>query len=79
MFDYEKAASQAFMKDRYNRLQSYEWTDTGIKLKIPNIKKEMDVGKYDGDVDIGPEYKQKTIEVKEIFGKCCIFLVKRYN
>ena len=50
MFDYESAAGQAFIKD--SRLKSFEWTDTGIKLTIPGIKKEIDSGKYEADVGI---------------------------
>ena len=77
MFDYERAAGQAYMKD--NRLKSYAWTDTGIKLTILDIKKEMDLGKYEGDVDIGSVYEQTAIEIKEIFGKSFILLDKYYN
>ena len=69
MFDYESAAGKAFLKDPNNRLKSYEWTDTGIKLTIPDIGNEVDLGKYQCDVDIGPTYEQKLIEVKNIFGK----------
>ena len=79
MFDYESAAGQVFMKDTYNRLKSYEWTDTGIKFTIPNIKKEIDLGKYDCDVDIGSSYEQNAIEIKNIFGECCIFFENCYN
>ena len=76
MFDYERAAGQAFMKDGYNRLKSYDWTDTGIKLIIPGIKREIDLGNYEGDVDIGEDYKHKSIEVREILGKSLIHLKK---
>ena len=68
MFDYESAAGQAFIKDRYGRLKSYEWTNTGIKLKIQDIDKEKDLGKYEGEVDTGANYKTKMIEIKEILG-----------
>ena len=68
LFDYESDAGQAFMKD--NRLKSYEWTDTGIKLMIPNMDKEKDSGKYEADIATGPEkYNQKSIEVIEICGQ----------
>ena len=69
MFDYESAAGQAFMKDKENRLTSFELTDTGIKLAIPDIDKGKDYGKYKGDVEIGGDYKQIIIEVKEIHGQ----------
>ena len=69
MFDYESLAGQAVIKDKYMRLQSYEWTNNGIKLIIADIDKKTDPGKYEGDVEIGEEYKPKTIEVKEIFGQ----------
>ena len=46
MFDYESMAGDAFIKDRKKRLKSYEWTYTGIKFTIPDIDKEMDLGKY---------------------------------
>ena len=72
MFDYESAAGQAFIKD--NRLKSYKWTDTGIELTIPYIKKEMDLGKYEGAMEYGREYKGKSIEVSKIFGKSFIHL-----
>ena len=68
MFDYERASGQAFMKDKYNRLKSYEWTDTGIKLMILDINKEMDLGKYEVYVDNDKEYNQTSMEVKCIFG-----------
>ena len=71
MFDYESATGQAFIKDK--RLKSYSWTNTGIKLTIAGIEKEMDLGKYEGDVDNGEDYKQITIEVKEFFGKSLIY------
>ena len=74
MFDYESAAGQAFMKDNYNRLKSYQWTDKGIKLMIPNISKEMDLGKYEGDVDTGKGDNRKQIEVKEIVGQSLFYL-----
>ena len=69
MFDYESAAGQAFMKDRDHRLKSYNWTDTGITLTIPDIDKERDLGKYQCDVEIGAEYKARSIELTQIFGQ----------
>ena len=69
MFDYERAAGKAFMKDRDHRLKSYNWTKTGIQLTIPGIKKEMDLGKYEGDVDVVREYKHTSIEIIEIVGR----------
>ena len=75
MFDYERIAGQAFMKDSYNRLTSYEWTDTGIKLMIPDIDKEKDLGKYQGDVETENDHQQRIIEVKKIVGKLFICYV----
>ena len=72
MFDYESAAGQAFIKDREKRLKSYNWTATGIKLMIPDIDEEKDLGKYQGEVDIGTDNNQETIEVKEFFGESFI-------
>ena len=72
MFDYESAAGQAYMKDSYHRLKSYHWTNTGITLGIPGIKKEMDWGKYEGFIDFGEYYEQKSIEIQEISGKSFI-------
>ena len=69
MFDYETAAGQVYMKDWDNRLKSYKWTDKGIKLTIPDIDNKKDSGKYKGDVTIGNTNKEKSIEVKEIFGQ----------
>ena len=77
LFDYESAAGQAFIKD--SRLKSFHWTKTGIKLTIPEINKEMDLGKYQCDVDYGPEYDKVSIEVKEIFGQSFIGLDKFQN
>ena len=74
MFDYESAAGQAFLKDKENRLKSYEWTKTGIKFVIPGISKEKDLGKYKGDVAKGPDDSQKTIEVQEIYGQSFLCL-----
>ena len=68
MFDYEKTAGQVFLKDRYNRLQSYTWTNTGISLTIPGIDRNFDLGKYEGDVEKGREYKTQAVEIKQIFG-----------
>ena len=64
MFNYESVTGHAFIKDSYNRLKSYQSTDKGIKLMIPNISKEMDLGK-----DTGRGDNQKQIEVKEIVGQ----------
>ena len=69
MFDYEKAAGQAYIKDRFRRLQSYDWTNTGIRFTIPDIDRKMDLGIYEGDVQVEQECIQKTIEIKEIFGQ----------
>ena len=77
MFDYERAAGKAFMKDRDHRLKSFKWTNTGIKLTIPKMNKEMDLGKYDGDVDTGSEYKEKVIEVNKIYGELLFCLQKK--
>ena len=74
MFDYEKTAGQAFMKDRNSRLKSYEWTNTGIKLTISDINKKMDLGNYQGEVETDQDYNTKAIEVKEIFGQSFICL-----
>ena len=74
MFDYEKLAGKALMKDRDNRLKSYEWTDTGIKFMIPDINKTLDLGKYVGGVETKHNYKKKTIEIKQIFGQSFICL-----
>ena len=67
MFDFESAAGQAFIKD--NRLKAYNWTNTGIKFNIPSINKEIHLGKYEGEVDIGPDYKANSIHIKQIFGQ----------
>ena len=72
MFDYENIAGQAFIKDK--RLKSYEWTDTGIKLTIKDLDKNMDLGKYQGDVSKELNQAQTKIEVKKIFGKSFICL-----
>ena len=81
MFDFERAAGQAFIKDE--RLKSYQWTETGIKLKIPHISKDTDVGKYEGEVDTGSDFKGKSIKVEPIFGQSFIyyncFLYYRYK
>ena len=74
MFDYEKTAGQAFMKDRNNRLKSYEWTNTGIKLMIPDINKNMDLGNYQGEVETDQDYNKIAIEVKQIFGQSFIWI-----
>ena len=72
MFDYESDAGEVFLKDEYHRLKSYEWTNTGIQLKIPNINKESDLGEYIGEVAIENYDSQQTIAVKEIFGQSFI-------
>ena len=69
MFDYETYTGKAFIKDRGNRLKSYEWTDTGIKFMIPDINKNLDLGKYVAEVETEHNYKRKTIEIKQIFGQ----------
>ena len=61
-------AGAAYMKDSHNRLKSYEWTATGIKLLISDLDKKKDLGKYQGDVAIGGHGSQKIIEIKEIIG-----------
>ena len=66
MFDYESAAGQVFVKDSYNRLKSFNWTDTGIIVQIRDINKKMDLGKYAGEVATGEDYNQKIIEIKEV-------------
>ena len=66
LFDYERTTGRAFIKT--NRLKSYEWTPTGIKLTFTEINKKLDLGKYGGEVATDREYKQEMIEVKEIFG-----------
>ena len=74
MFDYENSAGTAFIKDRDNRLKSYEWTDTGIKFLIPDITRKTDLGKYEGEFETEHDYKQETVEIKEIFGQLFICL-----
>ena len=66
LFDYERAVGKAFIKD--NRLKSFEWTDTGIKLIITDIVKKKDQRKYLCDVNVGAEYKEIAVVVKEFFG-----------
>ena len=70
LFDYENLAGQAFIKG--NRLKKYEWTATGIKLTIPGMKKDVDFGKYGGEVATQTEYEQQVIEIKDIFGQSFI-------
>ena len=70
MFDYEYLAGKAFIKDK--RLKSYDWTDTGIMLWIPNIDNKNDLGKYQGDVATEEQNSQNVIAITKIFGK--IFL-----
>ena len=72
MFDYEIIAGQGYMKD--SRLKSFEWTDTGIKLTILHTHKNLDLGKYEGEVVIGSDYRKSTIEISEILGKSFIYL-----
>ena len=74
MFDYESAAGQAFIKDRKNRLKSYEWTYTGIKLTIPNIKKAMDLGKYESQVSTEADHATQYIEIQEIHGESLFYV-----
>ena len=69
MFDYERLAGEAYIKDRYNRLKSYQWTDSGVRFTILDINKEMDLGKYEGEVAMGAHYKQYKIEINKIFGQ----------
>ena len=57
-----------------NRLESYEWTDTGIKFTILDIDEEMDVGSYVASVKLGQYTEQEMIEIKEIVGQCFISL-----
>ena len=71
MFDYEDAAGQAFIQD--NRLKSYEWTDTGIKLMM-----NMDLGKYEGEAATQSDYDRARIEIKNIIGKSFISIDKFY-
>ena len=72
MFDYESVAGKAFIKDKNSRLKSYNWTDTGIKLMIPDIDKKKDLGKYKGDVATKRENSQNIIEIKEIHGELLV-------
>ena len=74
MFDYESLAGEAFIKDRKKRLKSYEWTDTGVKFVISDINKEMDLGKYSGEVSTGTEFNEKKIEINKILGQALICL-----
>ena len=69
MFDYESAAGEAFIKDRDARLKSFEWTDTGIKMTIPDINKDKDLAEYKGEVSTISEDADTVIEVQEIIGK----------
>ena len=73
IFDYESISRKPKIKD--SRLKSFEWTDTGIKLRFKDIDKELDIGKYQGEVTIGSDYKQSIIEVREILGKSCVVLI----
>ena len=72
LFDFEDAAGQVFIKD--NRLKAYEWTDTGIKLTITDINKNMDFGKYEGEVTIEGVYDKTIIEVNSIIGKSFVLI-----
>ena len=67
MFDYERLAGKSYIKDK--RLKSFDWTDTGIKLRIPVINKDEDLGKYNGEAATDTAGDDATIEVNEIFGK----------
>ena len=68
MFDYESDAGESFIRDE--RLTSYSWTDTGIKLVISNINKEVDFGRYEGSVTIGTNSAVLTlINIPQIIGK----------
>ena len=69
MFDFEAVADQAFIKSNEMRLKYYSWTETGIKFTIPDIDKERDLGKYEGEVQTGPHYNKISIEVKQIYGQ----------
>ena len=77
LFDYEKLAGQAFIKG--NRVKKYEWTATGIKLTIPNIKKDVDLGKYGGEVATQKEYKEEVMEIQDIFGQSFICLYPTFR
>ena len=67
MFDFESITGKVFIKD--NRLRSYEWTHTGIKLMIPDIDEKKNSGKYQGDVATEQQHNQAIIEIKDIIGK----------
>ena len=68
MFDYESGVGKAFIKDRKDRLKSYEWTKTGIKLTISYINKDTDFGKYEGYATIENQTSTEVIEITNIFG-----------
>ena len=69
MFDYERSAGHAFMKDSDMRLKSFKWTETGIQLIIPDIDKKKDLGKYECDVKMQGKHHPGIIEIEEIFGQ----------
>ena len=79
MFDYESVIGQVFIKDRDRRLKSFNWTDTGIKLTIPDINKHMDLGKYRAEVSTMTDDNNKMIEIREILGKSFAFLCCIHN
>ena len=72
MFEYDSVIGKAVIGDKNHRLKSYLWTGTGINLKIPEMRKKMDVGKYEATIVIGQNSSQATIEVKEILGQSFI-------
>ena len=74
MFDYEKRKGQSFIKDEKKRLKSYEWTETGIKFTIQDIKKEMDLGIYLASVEKGSNSEDKRIKLDNFFGQSFICL-----
>ena len=79
MFEYESSTG----KSSTNRVESCEWTDTGIKLKIPDMNMEMDSHTYACSASIWQGNKPQTgigkIEIKGIVGECFVFLNKWYN
>ena len=72
LFDYEDVAGQVFIKD--NRLKSFEWTDTGIKLKISDINRKKDLGKYEGEVSTERGFAKANNEVNTIIGKSLVLI-----
>ena len=51
-----------------NRLESYEWTDTGVKFTIQDINKEMHMGAYVASIRKGHNTTQGMIGIEEIIG-----------